>query len=414
MKPKCVEVTGGYLFDFDDENINILVSRLHLHNDGRLTGEILVSELKDNKKVGLLPPSQINFISDRTRKSHANTLKSKRPDFAWEEMIDQVSYEVQFRARQGEAVQELFAGSETAPPKYILKPFIISNYPTIIFGERSSAKSTLALIFSQQIMLPWKDNPLGLDVPDKSVRCLYLDWETDSDTINWQLSRLDKGMDMGGGFINYRRCAQPLAQDIEQIMNHISATESEVIIIDSLGVACGGDLNKSEAPLAFFAALRQLKTTSVILAHTSKDRENKHKSVFGSAYFENMARNIFEIQKRQDFDENEMDIVLFNRKPPPFAGMHKPIGFKLIFTEDTMSISVHDPKNVSEFVARMSTANRIMIVLRNKPFTPKELSEELEVTNDNVRNALLRLKNKNLVVKVGEKYGLTTQYEFEP
>ena len=74
-------------------------------------------------------------------------------------------------------------------------------------------------------------------------------------------------------YIKYRSCALPLYQDLEQIKEAIDYYGANLLIIDSLGLASGGEPKETEPALKFFAALRQLKTTSLILGHNSKNSE---------------------------------------------------------------------------------------------------------------------------------------------
>jgi len=411
-KPTILDSVGGYIFTWDEDKIRINVSRIKIHSDGTVKGEILIQATDSKIKHSHLHQAQFNFSSSSTRISLAKTLAQRLNSIDWYAILEQLSHYTLEKIRIGEPVQTLIAGDEIRPPEYILKPYIVRNYPTIIFGDRSGFKSTISLVLSQLVMLPWKSNLLGLNVPEKSVKCLYLDWETDRDTVLWQLTRLERGSEIGGAAIEYRKCALPLSQDLEQITTHIANTGAEIIFIDSLGPACGGDLKEAGSAISFFTSLRQLNTTAVILAHTSKDKETKHKSVFGSIFFEAQARVIWEIQKRQEADENEVDVALFNRKPPPFAGTHRPLGYKINFTDDSINISTSDPRTVGEFVDRMSAQERILQLLTEGQLSSKDIMERLEVNRNTLDSGIKRLRDRNKIVKVGDKWDLA--YENQP
>jgi hypothetical protein len=53
----------------------------------------------------------------------------------------------------------------------------------------------------------------------------------------------------------------------------------------------------------------------------------KKKSFYGNVYYTAEARSIWEIRKSQETGSKEMDVALFNRKPPPFTGLLHPQGF---------------------------------------------------------------------------------------
>ncbi|MCL6531574.1 MAG: AAA family ATPase [Meiothermus ruber] len=219
----------------------IEVSRLHAHSDGKVTGEIAIS----TSLPGYAPhlhQAKFNFAATRSRTELSRALNERYGKLAhWGTLLEQLCVYTLDRVRKGEPVIELMTGEEVSPPQYFLEPIIIKNYPTIIFGDPGTAKSTVALIFAQIMEKAWDDFDLDLTLPDREIRSLYLDYETDADTVTWILTKLQRGMKLPQLKLRYRRCALPLAQDVDQIHRHIYDSKAEVIIIDSLGLACGGD-----------------------------------------------------------------------------------------------------------------------------------------------------------------------------
>lgn len=390
--PKLTPIIGGYLLELD--NLSIRVNRVDVHSDGRVTGDIEISNGSKEEPWILLPSTQFNFSAEQTRNRMAKQLKEKYPksDIEWIELFDYLGYQIQDLARKGEPVQTLITGQQSKPPTYIIDPFIIKNYPSAIFGDPGSSKSNIALVFAVTMILPWTDNPMNIRAPDDYTRVLYLDWETDEDTILWQLTKIQKGMNLPPIPLNYRRCALPLAQDVEQIRQRIAECKAEVVIIDSLGLAAGGDLNETKPALDFFTAFRQLKTTSLILAHNAKNSEQKARSIYGNMYYTAQMRNIWEIKKTQEEDSDQMSIALFHRKPPPFDKMRKSVGFRLSFTTDATFIEPEDPKTVSEFIQHMSLKARLIEELKHGKHTTKELSEILDASEGSIKAELNRSK----------------------
>lgn len=405
--PAITECVGGYIYDWDEEHVHIEVSRLRGDSKGAVHGEVVIQ----TSAPGYAPhlhQAQFNFSSTASRKALGKNLTDQYQT-RWTEILEQMCVHTLERFRKGEPVVELWTSDDVAPPEYLLDPLIIKNYPSIIFGDPSTAKSTVSIILSQIMQLPWADNPLGLAAPARPIRCLFLDWETDYETVRWQLTTLQRGMGLPALMLSYRSCALPLSQDVDQIRRHIIDTQSDLIIIDSLGLAAGGELKETGPALAFYTALRQLKTTALILAHTSKDRENKRKTVFGSVFFEAKARNIWEITKSQDHNDNELSIGLRHHKPPPFGKLCAPLGMRLVFGEGTMQVLETDPTNISEFAEKLGVQQRILIHLKGGPATPKELAEALEISDGHARKAIFELTKRGKVVKTtGGGYGLVS------
>ena len=404
MIPSITENINGFTFNWNDQHLEIKVSRLHLHKDGRVIGELLITtSAKDFKSPILHPPTQINFTADRTRKELSNTLKEKYPQWEWLTIIDQLAYKIQELAREGEPVKEIWTSEDAPPPEYLLEPILVKGVPTVIFGEKGVAKSRLSILIATCLLLPWHDNPLGLIAPRQSIKTLILDWETEWDIVRYEAKRLQVGMNLPVFPVYYRRCNLPLADDIEQIQQHIEKTKAEVLIIDSLGAASGGELNKAEIALNFFTALRRLKKTSLIIAQTSKSDEGK-KSIFGSTYFTYYSRSIFELCKSEDTGEDDMHIALFHRWCN-VSRTHPPMGFALHFNETGMRVE-SEPVSVREFLAKIGVQQKVLEILKSGAMTTKEIMDTLDINRGNADMTTKRLRDKGKIIKIEDKWGL--------
>jgi len=123
LKPTTKETISGYELSWTDERIKISTNRIHIHKDGRITGELLITTSAKDFNPILHPPTQINFSADRTRKELANTLKEKYSQWDWSTIIDQLAYKIQELARAGEPIREIWTSEEGPSPEYLLEPF---------------------------------------------------------------------------------------------------------------------------------------------------------------------------------------------------------------------------------------------------------------------------------------------------
>ncbi len=398
-----------YLFHWDEYALNVEVSRISSNHETTKC-QILFTTTDPNCNPHLLQ-TRFNLESSRSRselaKDMAGRYKVKGQVIDWKSLLEYVSIKAIRESEQGEPVIILSSLDEVKPLEYLIDPIIPLNKPTVLFGDPGAGKSQLMVALNILTGLPWADNPLRLGVPNKPVVSLILDYEADPDDIRRQVGSLIEGMGLGFFQVNYRRCALPIADDIEAIRNHIEAINATCIFIDSVSLAAGGDLNAMNVATAYFRSLRQLKNvTSVSLAHTSKDRENKSKTILGSVLFEAGARSVWEVRGQED--ENSLDIALFHRK----ANLSKkspPLGYRITY-ENSLPVNItwHDPKSVAEFVERMGTNQRIIAFLKESPATEQEIQESLDITPVNCRVTMSRLKKKNIAIKVGDKWGLVT------
>jgi len=280
--------TKGDIFTFlwKPEELQIRVSRITSHRD-RTTCEILVETMTKDPGYGShIMHSTLNLASSISRVKIAKQLAANydkiKPEQA-EGIIEQLCMRVLKQYRAGEDVVELWTNEETAPPSFKLYPMIAENEANIIFGDGGAGKSLIVLTLGMIIQLPWEINPLLLK--PKQGRVLDLDWETSQGSTRYRLKALTKGFGLPDFFIPYRRCTAPLADDIESIQQKCLDYKVDTIIVDSLGMACGGDINNAEVAMRFFSAFRSLNCTGILIHHSSKEHmQNRKKKTYSTRF----------------------------------------------------------------------------------------------------------------------------------
>ena len=407
---KITEQINGYLIEFPENSLTAKVSRLRTPSDGQVRGELEIRRKDGDKETLLLVPTQFNFSSELTRARYSNQLSQKLDTkIEWREIFDYICQKVQELARSGDACVEVWADPDTPPPEQLLEGIIYKGVQNIIFGEKGVSKSTLAYTLAICITLPWEDNPLSLKVPTKPVKVLILDWETDESIFRYYLARLQKGMGLPIVPLFYRRCTLPLNDDIEAIQRYIEKSEAELLVIDSLAAAAGGDrgeLKGSESALLFDSGLRKLKKTSLIIGQTAKgDKDGKKKTIFGSTLFTYYARNIFELCAGQDDYGDTQHLALFHRECN-LGGKMPPIGLRIEFEAGGIKIE-REPVSIAEFSEKVSTSKLILETLKNGAMSSKELKELLDVSRGSVDMAIKRLRGQRKIIDTGnKKWGL--------
>lgn len=403
--PIVTERVGGIDFRWPDCDLRITAERFD--EAGRCELGIWTDSdngFVDQKRVDLLSTSAINSLAKRLQSFPGDGI-------VWDEVLAHVTGTVLKVARAGEPVVQLWGKPETQRPEYLVDSLVVKSYPNIIFGDPGSFKSALAALLIAIITLPWRDNPLELRCPARPTGCLFLDWETDAATVDWTLARLFQGHGLPSFPVHYRRCSLPLPHDVDALRAAITEAKAEVVVIDSLGMASGGDdLNRSGAAIGFYTALRQLNVTSIVLAHNSKDRETKARSIIGHQYYTAQARNIWEVRKVQDAGDDEIDLALFHRKPPPFAKLAAPVGAHVTFTADSMRVRAQNATTVREFVTEMGLKAQISEVLQNGAMSVNDIARETGAKYDSARRVLYRMRDKRQVFQVeGGKWGLALE-----
>ncbi len=406
-KPILEEIGSSYVFTWIQSGIIIEVSQIKESRD-RVTCQINVKVIREDSPVHLLQTS-LSLTSSRARTELAKELAQRHEGkcFNWVSALEEVCVVSLDKHKSVEPAIEISGGlteKEIPKPEYLLEPILYKDKPTVFFGEGKVGKSYLALAFAILVQLPYDDNSLGLK-PQKSS-ALILDYETDKEDAEYRLDMLTKGFSLPSVSILYRRCTLPFVEDIDNILEIVKENDIGFIIVDSVGVAASnGNLNDSQTATQFYQALRRLKVTSLLLTHTSKDNlSGNSKTAFGSVYFTNIARNIFEVKKSQGVDEDSIDVVLINRNNN-IGKLLKPISYRLTFTDGKVVISQQNISNIPDFHKEVPLKYRVQEVLKHGALSVKEIAEQLDANEDSVRHALQRDENKKFV-KINNTWGL--------
>ena len=398
--PKIKTTLTGYEVDWPESKVLIKVSQVKVHSDGRLTAYLSLFLGKDKHQE---PKFSINFSSSQTRKQLVNMLNEKYTDWEppfWQVTVDELCREMQAIVDEGEPVVTISSQDELPELKYLIYPLFPMGKPTCVFGNPGAGKSQLAVLITLIAGLPWHDNPLGLVAPEEPHKFLYLDYEGDSSDVARTLIKVAKGMRLGPCDIDYRRCYLPLAQDIDSVRTHMEKIGADAVIIDSVSLAVGGDLNKMELATAYIRALRAFgpDITTISFAHTSKDRESKSKTIIGSVLFEAGFRSVWEIRGTQE--DNHQDIAVYHSKSN-LTRRFDEFGIRITYLDDGAILAQQfDAKSIPELLERMSNSQRILSALKNGGMTPTELAEELEVRRNIIDSTCNRLHKKDLIIKL--------------
>jgi len=417
LTPRIEKIRDGYILKFLEEQLIIRANRIVVHpRDGRVTGELSITTNTDKPTI-LLPSTSFNFSADRTRTQQAKSLAEKYDlKINWLEVFDYLGHKVQELARTGEDVAEVWAQDEIVPMEWLLEPIIIKGQPNVIYGEKGVSKSTLAYICGAILCLPWKDNPLELKVCDYPVASLVLDWERDKAAFDYYISRIKIGMDIPAFNLFYRRCNLPLAEDVEAIAQKIEERKVQLLIVDSIGRAAGGqdvDLKSSSSADNFLRAIRELNITTLLIGQTRKpqygDRQTRS-TIYGSTFFTYYAGNILELcHQEEDFGDSK-HLALFHRENN-FTAKSKPIGLRMDFLENGGINVEREAVSVAEFGQKINTQVRVLEVLKSGAMEVKDIAAALDLSESNIRMVLSRLNRKNKVVKLGKAYGLASKEE---
>ena len=300
--------------------------------------------------------------------------------------------------------------SELGEPKereYLIEAVGVKPYPIIVFGAGGVAKSFGVLsagvaIASASGVEDW----LGLRVLEHG-HVLYLDFELDTSEQHRRVRDVCAGL----GVPIPKRLAYlsglgvPTPKAFKKAQDFVGHYSAKAIIIDSLGLALEGDMERGRDVLAFYRTyidpLRRAGTVPFIVDHEGKlqaGEKHKNKSPIGSAYKAWAARNVLQFELDEYDKENSALDIRVRQTKTNFTPV-EPFGVRFTFEEKKVSIETRallDTELIEE--ERIPMKERIVGALRNGPATNAELQKLTGAGDGTVRNKLSELMQEGTVI----------------
>lgn len=279
-------------------------------------------------------------------------------------------------------------------PEYIgevllVPPLVVADGPTILFGDGASLKSyiTSRLALSMALGVEYMGMRTPMLVP------MVVDYEDSGANFKRRLKRLALGIDasltevMGVHYWDAK--GVPLSDQVDGLKRYIEKHGIGLLIIDSVAPACGGDPLDHGAVLDFFGALKRLGLPSILIAHVTKAMEST--KPFGSAYWHNLARRTWYVQRAAEEDSDEVDVGLFNRKVND-GRVPAPLAFHVSFSENErgpVRLSLASMERAPAALRELGTPrSQVWAALEGLPRTIKDIGQETNLPERTVENVL--------------------------
>lgn len=391
-----------FMVAYQDLDLKFQLFNVH---DGRsgVTAEVTVTSENPALAGGELMWENVTLNSGQSRATAAKRLSARwpgGPDF--EILMHEVCRVVTKRMRDGEPFVVL-SGTKRQGDRYRLTPLLPENQITLLWGDGGVGKGWFALTAALSIMKG--DAYLGMAGIPGNV--LYLDWETDEEEIDDRLARLCEGLMITAPDMTYRRCFMPIADDLQQILRFIGTRQFDLIIVDSMGLAVGGNPNDSGDTIRAMSAIRQFRTSVLCLDHANKSTDGSGgqnvaqsgKSI-GNSYKYHHARSVFELKAGERLDDKTLEVGLFHHKANN-GKKWAPMGFRFTFDGNDGPITPEHSIKASSIDGvreRVTVARRVLDALDGVNMTPAELQDALDdVKVNTVTQTLKRLTTRGII-----------------
>ena len=321
---------------------------------------------------------RLGLLSRSGIKGCVDTCNRRVPDLPWADVIDDVCDRALNNQRTRLKPETVGLKEPIRErPAHQVWPLLPSRQPPIIYGQGGIGKSWLGVYLCALV-----DNGLTLNGLNADAgNSLFVDWEDERATAGeraWAIKRAEPQISDEWG-LRYQRAQGPLVDWIDDLANHVAGEQFDLVVIDSVGLALGGDANDAQTVLAFFEALRQLETTILLIDHMTKGPDSQDRGAFGSVYKRNSARSLWEMRQAAD---GELNMGLYHRKANN-SRLSPPLGLRLEIVEDdncvvqSASFSRCDVHDDPELAKGLSAPLRITAALNHGAMTLESICTAL-------------------------------------
>ena len=353
-------------------------------------------------------PIHFDLLSGTKRTELRRELK-ERKEHDWASVLQHVASLTIESLVDSSDVVDMATYHRKADTPWLMRPFVKRHQPSVLMGDGGEGKSTLAIALMISLASGTSLIP-GLTVQEP-CNTMMVDWETDEDEFAMVRDALlsAANLPMPERSLLYKHVGTGSLQDqLDSIQRTCTEHDLGFLLVDSIVASAGGDVNEAEAARLYFNTIGALGIATLGIAHISKEgSESKRRRTrpFGSVFYWNLARNIWEIRKDQDAGSPTSSLGLYHAKINR-GRESKPIGLEVAFTEDAdgnitqINYTSADVADSPVLAEKLTNADRIRSAIRGLPGMkgdPATIAESAGLEVDVVRATLNTKRYKGVI-----------------
>ena len=410
-----------YTFVSDDESlVRFEISNTYQDKSG-VWGEVSVYDVRHEQERPLFEFTRLNLITENRPGMDVLDYEfdAYEPD-RWYEQVKAATVRAIRKPPKPDAM--VASDPDEVTTSFLIKPFILSDGVSLLFGPGGTGKSMLALAMALAVV---SGRAMFGRPPAVTGNVIYLDYEDSLRTHEARMRSLMVGMGLDDDDLEHTifhlKPTQSVARMRRDLLGLIREHQPALIIVDSVGLARGGDAMGSEDTIRLFGTLASLSIPVLGIDHMTKEdvRGGKMVTPYGSIYTVNSVRLAWSV-KAADISDDTNTYLNFVQTKRNNVARHAPIGAHMEFVNEVMDFGgVKEPVLRQVRIAQAdvfwqpeseSVIDRAVEWLsKNEKGSTAELATALGVGNESVGATLrreaakddpkvVRIKNGNLVI----------------
>lgn len=332
--PAITHTENRHTYLWDADGVRITFEAFAEERDGTIRVEARVETRLAGRLSG---PSRLNLLSDRSIKALANTLGSRVDMVDWYACLSQASAASIEYHRNGDPLQIHQSQTDTSR-RWCLDPFLEADGWTVLYAQKGSAKSYLALTIALSIAS-------GLETfgsaPAVRGPVAFLDWEGSRREFDVRLTKLRRGLGVHDDPpVYYRHGESSLYSATPGLVRRFSEAGVVAAVVDSKSVAMSG-APMGEAVLEVNRSIRRLGVPVLLIDHKSKGAigGKDPDMAIGSVHTGNAARMVWTVQRGEEYSPGEIRTTLKNTEANN-GPRHLPVEVTFTFDGNATLVSV--------------------------------------------------------------------------
>lgn len=351
---------------------------------------------------GTMTVERLSLGDGKARAALANRLEKRTGEgeqaaVPWRSLLDGICSRILTASRAGPE-QKTIGLTDERGVNWMIEDLVEEHQTTSIYADGETGKSwmTLAAMVSAasgiEIIPGWR--------PTRKVRGLYLDWETDEETMNRRVRMICRGAGIDYVPVGYVACDGPLIDQLEWLLERVHDEDIGLLAIDSVEAAMagsrseGGDMNDTASKVN--QVLRKVGRSALLVDHVnsiSAASKGLAGKAYGSIFKRNWVRQSFELKRVHESGDGDKHLGVYCTKRnngPRFDAF----GLRWTISDESSSWA-REEISEPDLAAALPVKKRIVIALNEEsPLSVTTLSERTGASVANLRVEFSRDKGK--------------------